>query len=238
METFQRLEWLLWSGPVICTHHRNLTYIFNPQTAVLKKSKATSQRLLNWATSLEMLKFSIRHTVGTENLRSDLLSRWMSAPVCTRSLAVRAPFPEIPNLDGEIGRNANSLPSVDVIQGVQIQYTSLQADDGSGFPTSSDLDDGNLVSRRQRRVYSVRTGALWIPEDVKYLQLRLLVCAHCGKAGRRGKDAATDRRRHASTGRERTRTRRHSSMTALTAWIPAEGEKSRAPSERPPTELI
>ena len=40
METFRRLEWLLWSRPVICTEHWNLIYIFNPQTAASKLSKA------------------------------------------------------------------------------------------------------------------------------------------------------------------------------------------------------
>ena len=51
----------------------------------------------------------------------------------TRALAVRAPLPELPNLDGEIGRNPNSLPSVDVVRGVQLQYATLQEGDGLAF---------------------------------------------------------------------------------------------------------
>ena len=57
-----------------------------------------------------------------------LLSRWIIIDlVCTRSQAVRTPLPEIPNMDGEIGRNASSRSSVDIFQGVQLQYTFFPA---------------------------------------------------------------------------------------------------------------
>ena len=198
VETFRRLEWLLWSGPVICTDHRNLIYIFNPQTAGSKLSKATSQRLLNWATYLGIFQYPIRHVAGTDNLWDDLLSRWISTPASARSLVVRAPLPEVPNLDGEIGRNANSLPSVDVIRGVQLQHVILPGDDGPVFPASFELANADQVHRAHDGVYAVsHSGALWIPDDAKDLQLRLLVCAHCGEAGHRGQKATMDRLRPA-----------------------------------------
>ena len=114
--TVRRLEWLLCSGPVICTDHRNLMYILNLQTAVSNLSKVTSQGLNELGYIPWKLKYSIGHIDGKWG---DLLSRRISAPVSTRSLAVRAPLPEAPNMDGETGRNANSPPSVDAFQGVQ-----------------------------------------------------------------------------------------------------------------------
>lgn len=190
VETFRRLEWLLWSGPVF-TDHRNLIYIFNPQTAVSKLSKAASQRLLNWATFLGKNQYSIRHIEGEENLWGDLLSRWISTPpVSTPSLTVLAPLPELPILEGDIGRNFISLPSVDIIRGVQLQFATTQGEDAHGFPASYILNNGTLVTRTGDGMYAISsTGALWIPEAAKYLQLHLMVCAHCGEAGHRGRAA-------------------------------------------------
>ena len=100
----------------------------------------------------------------------------------TRSLAVREPLPEIPKLDGGIGRNANSLRSVDVVQGVQLQNTTLMREVALAF---------QALSIWTTEAWS-GTGALCIPEDIKYLQLRRLVCAHYGEAGHRGKDTTMD----------------------------------------------
>ncbi|CAN0274200.1 unnamed protein product, partial [Scytosiphon promiscuus] len=129
-------------------------------------------------------QYSIRHIAGTDNLWGDLLSRWVSTPASARSLTVRAPLPEFSSLEVEIGRNANSLPSVDAIRGVQLQYAALSGDDGPGR-----ADDGVFVVSS--------TGALWIPDDANELQLRLLVCAHCGEAGHRGREATMERLRPA-----------------------------------------
>ncbi|CAN0569674.1 unnamed protein product, partial [Laminaria digitata] len=76
VEVYKRAEWLLWNGAVICTDHRNLIYIFNPLTVITKLSKATSQRLLNWATFLGQYPYTIQHIAGTANVWGDLLSRW------------------------------------------------------------------------------------------------------------------------------------------------------------------
>lgn len=83
-----------------------------------------------------MFQNSIRHIAGTENLCGDLFLRWISATVSTRLLTKQTLLHQIPNIDGEIGRDANSLLSVDVMLGVQLQYATLQKGGGSGFPTS------------------------------------------------------------------------------------------------------
>ncbi|CAM9136518.1 unnamed protein product, partial [Laminaria digitata] len=76
-----------------------------------------------------------------------------------------------------------------------MQYATPQGDDGV-FPSSSELVNGDQVSRAGGGVYAVTsTGALLTPEDAKELQLRLLVCGHCGEAGHRGKEATMERLR-------------------------------------------
>ena len=45
---FHRLEYLLWEGVRMCTHHRDLTYIFDPEACVWSGPKTAAQRLENW----------------------------------------------------------------------------------------------------------------------------------------------------------------------------------------------
>lgn len=115
----------------------------------------------------------------------------------TRPPGVRAPLSGVPNVDGETGQSEDYLPSVGVIQGVRLQYATLQGSNGPGFLSLFELNDGNLVSRAEKGVYIVSgTGVLWIPEDAKDLQLRLLVYTRRGEGGHCGKDATMDRLHH------------------------------------------
>ena len=41
VNTFRRLEYLLWGGVHIFTDHRNLTFIFNPEACVTSVTKAS-----------------------------------------------------------------------------------------------------------------------------------------------------------------------------------------------------
>ena len=64
VNTFRRLEYLLWGGVDIFTDHRNLTYIFNPEACVTSVTKAMAQRLENWKAVLGQYRYAIEHIPG------------------------------------------------------------------------------------------------------------------------------------------------------------------------------
>ena len=227
-------------------------YVFTMKTAVSKISKATSQPLFN-STGLYTLKKMnvgsgilpvgkthisrwISAHVSTLLVRKTHISRWISAPVSTLSLAVRAPLPEILNVEGEIGRSPKSLPSVDALRGVELRYASLQPSDIFGFPISSELDDGNLV-RTDKGVYTVsgqdRCSFRRMQNTLECAYWSAPTVERPGIAGRT--PPWTGCFLHVA-GLEWSRMWRRSSNTALTAWMHEEGGKSRAVSERRPTE--
>lgn len=174
VNTFRRLEYLLWGGVHIFTDHRNLQYIFNPEKCVTTVTKAMAQRLENWKGVLGQYRYAIEHISGDRNCWGDLLSRWVKIPtVPVRSVAVHSPC----NAD-------DSLPSVDVIRASQLKSVARLGVGVREFSTTFGqailADDG---------LFRVRIGVrdvLWIPPDDLALQTRLLVCAHMRSAGHRG----------------------------------------------------
>ena len=48
LSAFQRVPYLLWDGSNIFCDHRNLAYIFTPQSCSVTLSKAAPQRLAGW----------------------------------------------------------------------------------------------------------------------------------------------------------------------------------------------
>ena len=67
VDTFRRLEYLLWGGVHIFTDHRNLMYIFNPEACVTSVTKAMAQRLENWKAVLGRYQYAIEHIPGERN---------------------------------------------------------------------------------------------------------------------------------------------------------------------------
>ena len=82
MNTFRRLEYLLWGGVHIFTDHRNLTYIFNAEACVTSLTKPMAQRLENWKGVLGQYRYAIEHIPGERNCWGDLLSRWVRSLAC------------------------------------------------------------------------------------------------------------------------------------------------------------
>ena len=174
VNTFRRLEYLLWGGVHIFTDHRNLRYIFNPEECVTNVTKAMAQRLEHWKGVLSQYSYAIEHIPGETNCWGDLLSRWVKVPtVPVRSVAVYSPC----NAD-------DSLPSVDVIRASQRKAVAHVGGDIRVF--ASPCGQATLAEDGLFRVRVGSRDVLWIPSDDKALQVRLMVCAHMRSAGHRG----------------------------------------------------
>ena len=106
----------MWNGVHICTDHRNLAYIFDPEAFVKSVSKVSAQRLEDSKGVLSQYRYTICHIPGDRNSWGDLLSRWVSV----RALPVRAVVVFSP-CDQD-----DSLPSKAVVR--QAQQKALATD--------------------------------------------------------------------------------------------------------------
>ena len=59
LSAFQRVPYLLWDGSNIFCDHRNLAYIFSPQSCGVALSKAASQRLAGWRACMNQFNYVI-----------------------------------------------------------------------------------------------------------------------------------------------------------------------------------
>ena len=56
--------------------HRNLAYIFSPQSCGVALSKAASQRFAGWRACMSQFNYVIQHIPGKDNHWGNILSRW------------------------------------------------------------------------------------------------------------------------------------------------------------------
>ena len=106
----------MWNGVHIFTDHRNLAYIFDPETCVTSVSKALAQRLEGWKGVLGQHRYTMCHISGDRNAWCDLLSRWVTFPALpVRAVAVFCPCDQ-----------DDSMPSKAVVR--QAQQKALATD--------------------------------------------------------------------------------------------------------------
>ncbi|KAJ0400435.1 hypothetical protein ATCC90586_006519 [Pythium insidiosum] len=173
------------SGFKLYCDHRNLIHVFAPGREVKKHVRG---KLLRWAMKLIEYRYSIEHIDGVHNVWADMISRWagnhIAAPTSVKRVMLRAvrtqgkrkrasPQPTIraplrPFSDGEF-----VWPTVAEIKAAQQQHDQEK-------PKQTELDPNGLLTIR---------GCIWVPESDRGLVQRLLVVAHCGAQGHRGREA-------------------------------------------------
>lgn len=77
----------MFGGLTVYCDHRNLAYIFNPNTTEVLPSKVARQRLQGCSSCLGQFSYVIVHLTGEENLWVDLLSRLITMPTCSPTLS-------------------------------------------------------------------------------------------------------------------------------------------------------
>ena len=181
LSAFERVPYLLWDGSNIFCDHRNLAYIFSPRSCGVTLSKAASQRLVGWRACMSQFNYVIQHIPGEDNHWSDLLSRWRvldsEGPLVRANvIAVVAP----PTGDYQ-------MPSKGEIKDRQDAVARGQVEVATPLGTVTRGEDGLY------RVSYQGSMVLWVPEEERELQARLMVCAHMQDAGHRGVRATTHR---------------------------------------------
>jgi hypothetical protein len=172
-----RLDWLLQraDGFSLFTDHHNLLYVFNPNGSHGAQSAHSAAKLIRWALKLSSYRYTIEHVSGSDNVWSDMLTRW-AAP----SLQVRASVlmlaPVAPTLDSSF-----IWPTPREIRLVQDAAISTASLSRTVLPI---LVDNEL--------YRTPSGQVWIPPEAQDLQLRICVVAHTGHGGHRGLTTTTE----------------------------------------------
>ncbi|CAM9877797.1 unnamed protein product, partial [Chrysoparadoxa australica] len=175
---FQRFEHLLWQQVHLYCDHRALAYVFHPHRAIYTVSKATSQRLNHWAVYLAQFDYSIEHLAGLRNMWADLLSRWRTKTGVTTSQLVGTTFGPHTRWSAMM----EAFPTRAVIRAAQ--SAALQSEGlGEGVDDQSLIPD--LLYRDGLNWLAENKQVVWIPDNAKELQMRLMVVAHSGAGGHR-----------------------------------------------------
>ena len=181
LSALQRVPYLLWDGSNISCDHRNLAYIFSPQSCGVTLSKAASQRLAGWRACMIHFIYVIQHIPGENNRWGDLLSGWRvldseGPMVRANVVAVVAP----PTSDYQMPSKGEIKDRQDAVVRVEV---------GVANPLGT-------VTRGEHGLYRVSYQGrmvLWVLEEERELQARLMVCAHIQDAGHHGVRATTHR---------------------------------------------
>lgn len=174
VESMIRFEYLIGGKEIsLYTDHANLIYIYDPYGRNPGIAKHTASKLTRWAVKLSSFRYVIEAIPGEENYFADLLTRWAVRP---RDVAARvsalAVAPVAPALSGEW-----DWPDLGALR-------VAQSEAEEPVPAGCKVDTDGIAR--------VGSGAVWIPDSNKVIQLRLLIAAHAGAAGHRG--AATTMR--------------------------------------------
>ena len=181
LSAFQRVPYLLSDGSNIFCDHRNLAYIFNPQSCGVMLSKAASQRLAGWRACMSQFKYVIQHIPGEDNHWGDPFSRWRvldSEGLLVRANVVAVVAP--PTGDYQ-------MPSKGELKDRQDAVARGQVEVATPLGTVTRGEDGLYRVSYQGRL------VLWVPEEERELQARLMVRAHMQDTGHRGVRATTHR---------------------------------------------
>ena len=181
LSAFQRVPYLLWDGSNIFFYHRNLEYIFSPQSCGVTLSKAASQRLAGWRACMSQFNYVIQHIPGEDDHWGDRLSRWRvldsEDPLVRENvIAVVAP----PTGDYQMSSKGKIKDRHDAVTRGQVEVATP-------LGTVTRSEDGLYRVSYQGRM------VLWVPEEERELQALLMVCEHMRDARHRGVRATTHR---------------------------------------------
>jgi len=171
-QTFEKLDYMLLGHARVhvFTDHRNLLFVFAPLVLEPALGRHIVSKVQRWALFLSKFNYVIEHIRGDENFCADILTRWTRGYRNEKQLLCSIVLEEaaqlIPAADSIKG------PDREVIRSSQQRYTRA---------------DG-LVFHESERIWK-RGSKIWIPEEDLELQLKVMVCSHCGTLGHRGMDS-------------------------------------------------
>lgn len=153
--------------------HRNLLFVYNPMAMEPALGRHIVTKVQRWALFLSRFNYTIEHIPGKSNVMADIMTRWYGG--------YRGPK--------KVKRIGPIMSQRDIVESTE--------DPEFIWPTMNDICESQktfknempkncaLGSQGEREL----NGKIWIPSSDSELQMKLIVVAHCGKAGHRGSDS-------------------------------------------------
>ena len=165
-QTFERMDYLLQSQrrTHIFTDHRNLLFVFAPLALEPSLGRHIISKVQRWALYLSRFSYTIEHISGDKNVCADMLTRW------TRGNRTTEYRPSMCSLLLESSEQL--IPKADEIVWPDMETFRKSQSNEHRRP------DG-LVMDKSDGLWKNGT-CIWIPENDKELQMKVLVISHSG----------------------------------------------------------
>lgn len=172
-QTFEKMDYLFQSGASthVFTDHRNLLFVFALLALEPSLGRHVVSKVQRWALFLSRFQFVIEHIEGEQNVCPDMLTRW--ARGYRRDRSVRRAICSMLMETAE-----HVVPSPDDFVWPSMELFRESQSRASSTPEGVELDVADRLWKHD--------SCIWIPEDDKELQLKVLVVSHCGTVGHRG----------------------------------------------------
>ena len=157
------------------TDHRNLKFIFDPDSVDTKIARYKADKLQRWAMVLQTSRYVIEYVSGDENVWVGMLSRWGSPNQNTKQNTSKWNVLAVEQKVSPLEDTAFEWPSMDEIKVVQ---SASQERSRSEYP--------KLTTDKERGVLVDTDNRIWIPDSAVTIQQRLCIVANAGCAGHRG----------------------------------------------------
>ncbi|MFI5421215.1 MAG: RNase H-like domain-containing protein, partial [Nitrososphaerales archaeon] len=178
----RRFDYLLCTGihPFrIFTDHRNLVFLYNPESVKVFLNRHSLDKVHRWRLNLDGKSYIIESISGDDNVWADIGTRWGVSPsaLClTLPCVFRLRLPRFaPGIVQPLQDPCFEWPSLPEISSAQSEYFSEAGTDSSLICVEG--------------LYLDTSRLIFIPPTASQLKLRILIIAHCGLSGHCGTQA-------------------------------------------------
>jgi RNase H-like domain found in reverse transcriptase len=191
VDTVTKVKYLLLSHDEfsILSDHLNLTYIYNPLSAVPNIARHIVHNLQRWALKMSVISYCMEHVMGELSYGTNLMMRWGVGSIAGSEnkadgkMASLFAQPYISPPDYDMEEFPSKKEILMLLQSAVSEYERCQ--------------QGNAMARQEVQPQQVHAGgtrlmnnALWILESAVELQLLLCVGAYFRSAGRKAYEAS------------------------------------------------
>ena len=173
VEAMCRIDYLVMGREVsIYTDHANLVHMYDPLGRNPGMPRHTASKLMRWAIKLSAFRYVVEHLPGDRNVWADMLTRWAVSP-----------------------RKLISSSRTAKIKTLMMAPINPGLDPSMDWPSHKDIIESQKSTKEKPPASFKKTekgwidasGVNWIQSNDELLKLRIILAAHAGAGGHRGR---------------------------------------------------